>query len=180
MLLLLLQVPRCRAATLMAYMHNDHLSSCAWVPLVQLAHADILKCPARIRQDDGTFERFVDVFMQIDTSKLGTFTFNELAFYMGVLPTGYYQYSDDEDEDEDFDSGDEQDLDPEERAGRQAELDAELDAPDDEGEGGGGGPGGGEASGYTGDSAGGRQTTEGGVMLDSGARRKLTNEGEAM
>lgn len=37
MLLLLLQVPRCRAATLMAYMHNDHLSSCAWVPLVQLA-----------------------------------------------------------------------------------------------------------------------------------------------
>ena len=26
----------------------------------------------------------------------------------------------------------------------------------------------------------GRQTTEGGVMLDSGARRKLTNEGEAM
>lgn len=28
-------------------------------------HADILKCPARIRQDDGTFERFVDVFMQV-------------------------------------------------------------------------------------------------------------------
>ncbi|KAG2425801.1 hypothetical protein HXX76_013426 [Chlamydomonas incerta] len=205
-----LQVPRCAAATLMAYVHHDQLGGCAWVPLVQLAvlpqsqhmvytpiavevpevgdddpaahfareiframdknvdggvcrreilaafrrnrqHADILKCPARIRQDDGTFERFVDVFMQIDTSKLGTFTFNELAFYMGVLPTGYYQYSDEEEEDGDFDSGDE----GEEGGEAQAELDAELDAPDDEGEGEVGGPGGGEASDFTGDSGGG-------------------------
>ncbi|KAG2447532.1 hypothetical protein HYH02_007456 [Chlamydomonas schloesseri] len=199
-----LQVPRCSAATLMAYIHNDSLGSCAWVPLVQLAvlpqsqhmvftpiaievpevgsddpaahfardiframdknvdgsvcrreilaafrrnrqHADILKCPARIRQDDGTFERFVDVFMQIDTSKLGTFTFNELAFYMGVLPTGHYQYSDEED-DEDFDSGD----DEEGGEGHDEELDAELDAPDDEGEGelgGEGGPSGGNSAG---------------------------------
>ncbi|KXZ48378.1 hypothetical protein GPECTOR_28g785 [Gonium pectorale] len=60
-------------------------------------HADVLKCPARIRQDDGTFDKFVEVFMQIDSSKLGTFSFNELASYMGVLPSGMYESSEDED-----------------------------------------------------------------------------------
>ncbi len=28
-------------------------------------HADILKCPPRIRQDDGTFDVFVDRFLQV-------------------------------------------------------------------------------------------------------------------
>ncbi|EFJ49288.1 hypothetical protein VOLCADRAFT_90064 [Volvox carteri f. nagariensis] len=155
-----LQVPRAPSCTLMAYVHNAELSSCAWMPLVQMAilpqsqhivftptpievpevdpndpyayhardifktldkdlgalvtrreillafrrnrqHADILKCPPRISQHDGTFEKFIDVFLQIDTSRVGAFSFNELAAYMDILPSGMYESTDEE---EDFDS----------------------------------------------------------------------------
>lgn len=41
--------------------------------------------------------------MQIDTSKLGFFSFNELAAYMGILPPEIY----DDEDDEDFDSDEE-------------------------------------------------------------------------
>ncbi|KAG2493820.1 hypothetical protein HYH03_008038 [Edaphochlamys debaryana] len=172
-----LQVPRASACTLVAYVHNSALESCAWVPLVQIRilpqsqhmvytpvpvevpevmdddpaghfareiframdknvdgcvcrreilaafrrnrqHADILKCPPRIRQNDGTFDKFIDIFLQIDSTKLGTFTFNELAAYMGVLPSGFYEYTDSEDGG-DFESGEGDD--------------GDLDAPDEEG-----------------------------------------------
>ncbi|GLC73170.1 hypothetical protein PLESTF_001343000 [Pleodorina starrii] len=156
-----LQVPRAPSATLLAYVHNPELATCAWLPLLQIRilpqsqhivftptpielpevdpndpyashardifktldkaldgsvtrreiltafrrnrqHADILKCPPRIRQHDGTWERFIEVFLQIDTSKGGFFSFNELAAYMGILPSGMYE-STEEDED-DYDS----------------------------------------------------------------------------
>ncbi|GLI64974.1 hypothetical protein VaNZ11_008382 [Volvox africanus] len=156
-----LQVPRAPSCTLMAYVHNPELSSCAWVPLLQIKilpqsqhivyiptpielpdvdpndpyayhardifktldkdlgdmvsrreiltafrrnrqHADILKCPPRINQHDGTYEKFIDVFLQIDTSKTGRFSFNELAAYMDILPSGMYESTE---EDEEYDSG---------------------------------------------------------------------------
>lgn len=34
-------------------------------------HADILKCPPRIRQDDGTFDIFVDRFLQVGKGTRG-------------------------------------------------------------------------------------------------------------
>ena len=48
--------------------------------------ADILKLPHCVRLADGTFDRFVDGFLAIDTAKLGTFSFDELCMHMGIHP----------------------------------------------------------------------------------------------
>ncbi|MEW5311362.1 MAG: hypothetical protein WDW38_003083 [Sanguina aurantia] len=51
-------------------------------------YADFLRFPAKIRSSDSTFDKFVDMFLQIDSSKLGTFQLHDLAKYMGVHQRG--------------------------------------------------------------------------------------------
>jgi Ca2+-binding EF-hand superfamily protein len=45
--------------------------------------ADFLKMPVRVRQADGTLERFIEMFQAINCSRTGRFTTNELAYYLG-------------------------------------------------------------------------------------------------
>lgn len=80
-------------------------------------HADILKCPPKIHAHDGTFDKFVDTFLKIDTAKLGLFTFNELANYMGVRPSGMDYDSEDDFSDMESDEANEDDLDEPEADG---------------------------------------------------------------
>lgn len=49
-------------------------------------YADFLKMPPRIRQSDGTLDRFFDIFHAINISRTGTITTNELAYYLGCNP----------------------------------------------------------------------------------------------
>ncbi|MEW5300249.1 MAG: hypothetical protein WDW36_003191 [Sanguina aurantia] len=51
-------------------------------------YADFLRFPAKVRSSDATFDTFVDMFLQIDSSKLGTFQLHDLAKYMGVHQRG--------------------------------------------------------------------------------------------
>lgn len=50
-------------------------------------YADFLKMPPRIRQGDGTLEKFIDTFQAINCSRTGRFSANELAFYLGCTPS---------------------------------------------------------------------------------------------
>ncbi len=47
-------------------------------------HADILRIPARIMLPDGTFDKFVEAFLKIDRTRIGSFTFDELCLHMGI------------------------------------------------------------------------------------------------
>lgn len=47
-------------------------------------YADFLKMPVRIRESDGTLDKFNDIFQNINSSRTGFVTENELAEYLGV------------------------------------------------------------------------------------------------
>lgn len=50
-------------------------------------YADFLKMPPRIRQGDGTLEKFIETFQDINCLQNGRFSVNELAFYLGCAPS---------------------------------------------------------------------------------------------
>lgn len=49
-------------------------------------YADLLKLPPHVREADGTFARFTQCFMEMNTSRTGYVTENELAEYLGIPP----------------------------------------------------------------------------------------------
>ena len=49
-------------------------------------YADLLKLPPRVREADGTFARFTATFMEMNKSRTGYVTQNELAEYLGIPP----------------------------------------------------------------------------------------------
>ena len=49
-------------------------------------YADFLKMPPRIKAGDGTYDKFVELFLQINVARDGYITRNELAHYLGVEP----------------------------------------------------------------------------------------------
>lgn len=49
-------------------------------------YADLLKLPPRIREADGTFARFTNLFLAMNLSRSGFVTEGELAEYLGIPP----------------------------------------------------------------------------------------------
>lgn len=49
-------------------------------------YADFLRMPPRVKQADGTLHKFVQIFLEINISRTGFITRNELAAYLGVPP----------------------------------------------------------------------------------------------
>jgi hypothetical protein len=49
-------------------------------------YADLLKLPPRIREADGTFARFTNIFLAMNVLRTGYVTEGELAEYLGIPP----------------------------------------------------------------------------------------------